>query len=208
MIQSAAFLFSGIIFGLVGGLSPGPLLTWVISETLKHNRKEGIKVAVAPLITDLPIVLVTVFILSRLSKFNSILGTISLLGALFLMYLAYESITVKGIDLDLQKVRARSLKKGIITNFLNPHPYLFWFAVGAPTIIKAYALNLVSVVFFIIGFYSCLVGSKIAVALIVEKSKSFLKSNVYISIIRILGLLLFVFSILFFKEALKLFGIV
>ncbi len=208
MIQSAAFLFSGIIFGLVGGLSPGPLLTLVISETLKHNRKEGIKVAVAPLITDLPIVLVTVFILSRLSKFNSILGTISLLGALFLMYLAYESITVKGIDLDLQKVRARSLKKGIITNFLNPHPYLFWFAVGAPTIIKAYALNLVSVVFFIIGFYSCLVGSKIAVALIVEKSKSFLKSNVYIFTIRILGLLLFIFSILFFKEALKLFGIV
>ena len=81
MIQSAAFLFSGIIFGLVGGLSSGPLLTLVISETLKHNRKEGIKVAVAPLITDLPIVLVTVFILSRLSKFNSILGTISFLGA-------------------------------------------------------------------------------------------------------------------------------
>lgn len=208
MIQSAAFLFSGIIFGLAGGLSPGPLLTLVISETLKHNRKEGIKVAVAPLITDLPIVLVTVFILSELSKFNSILGTISLLGALFLMYLAYESITVKGIDLDLQKVRAQSLKKGIITNFLNPHPYLFWFAVGAPTIIKAYALNLVSVIFFIIGFYSCLVGSKIAVALVVGKSKSFLKSNFYVFTIRILGLLLFIFSILFFKEALKLFGIV
>lgn len=55
MLEIFTFLISGIIFGLSAGISPGPLLALVISETLKFGRKEGIKVAIAPLITDIPI---------------------------------------------------------------------------------------------------------------------------------------------------------
>jgi threonine/homoserine/homoserine lactone efflux protein len=76
MLEEFTFLLSGIIFGLTLGVAPGPLLTLVISETLKHNRKEGIKVAIAPIITDLPIVLVTLLILSKMSNFDPILGSI------------------------------------------------------------------------------------------------------------------------------------
>ena len=65
MFEEFTFLLSGVIFGLTLGVSPGPLLTLVISETLKHNRKEGIKVAIALTITDLPIVLITLLILSK-----------------------------------------------------------------------------------------------------------------------------------------------
>ncbi|MCP2520564.1 LysE family translocator [SCandidatus Aminicenantes bacterium Aminicenantia_JdfR_composite] len=148
MIGAIPFLFSSIVFGLAAGISPGPLLTLVISETLKYNKKEGFKVAIAPLVTDVPIVLITIFILTKLSNFNSILGVISILGAIFLTYLAYESITFKGINLDLQKLKPQSLKKGVIANFLNPHPYIFWFTIGAPTILKASRVNMLSVVFF------------------------------------------------------------
>jgi len=208
MIESLPFLISGILFGLVAGISPGPLLTLVISETIKHNKKEGIFVASAPILTDIPIVLLSVFVLAKLSSFNLVLGTISILGALFIVYLAYESITIKGIELNLQKVKAQSLRKGIITNFLNPHPYLFWIAVGAPTIIKGYRVNVLSVLFFILGFYLFLVGSKIMVALIVDKSKSFLKSNTYVYIIRTLGFILLIFSVIFIKDGLNYFGII
>lgn len=48
------FLFLGIALGLSAGLSPGPLQAIVISETLLKGKKEGIKVALAPLLTDLP----------------------------------------------------------------------------------------------------------------------------------------------------------
>ena len=208
MIESLPFLISGILFGLVAGISPGPLLTLVISETIKHNKKEGIFVASAPILTDIPIVLLSVFVLVKLSSFNLVLGTISISGALFIVYLAYESITIKGIELNLQKVKAQSLRKGIITNFLNPHPYLFWIAVGAPTILKGYRVNVLSVVFFILGFYLFLVGSKIMVALIVDKSKSFLKSNTYVYIIRTLGFILLIFSVIFIKDGLSYFGII
>jgi len=208
MIESLPFLISGILFGLVAGISPGPLLTLVISETIKHNKKEGIFVASAPILTDIPIVLLSVFVLAKLSSFNLVLGTISISGALFIVYLAYESITIKGIELNLQKVKAQSLRKGIITNFLNPHPYLFWIAVGAPTILKGYRVNVLSVVFFILGFYLFLVGSKIMVALIADKSKSFLKSNTYVYIIRTLGFILLIFSVIFIKDGLNYFGII
>jgi len=168
MIDSLPFLFTGILFGLVAGISPGPLLALVIAETLTHGRKEGILVALAPILTDVPIVLASVLVLAKLSHSHLILGTISLLGAFFIGYLAYESIAVKAVGLTLQKIEPHSLRKGIIANFLSPHPYLFWIAVGAPTALKAYNVNLLSAFLFIMGFYLFLIGSKILVAFVID----------------------------------------
>ena len=146
--------------------------------------------------------------MSKLSSFNQILGGISFLGALFIAYLGYESLTLSGIELNLKEVKAQSFRKGIITNFLNPNPYLFWITVGAPSVLKGYKISLLSALFFILGFYFFLVGSKIIIVLVVDKSKSFLKSNAYIYIIRALGLILFTFSIIYIKDGLKYFGII
>lgn len=208
MIESLLFFISGILFGLVAGISPGPLLTLVVSETLKHNKKEGILVASAPLITDIPIVLLSIIILAKLSNFHYILGVISFCGALFIGYLAYESITVKRFDINVQNTKTRSLRKGVITNFLSPHPYLFWIAVGAPTVLKGYKINILSSILFIIGFYLFLVGTKIVVALIVDRAKTFLKSRAYLTTIKTLGFILLLFCLIFLKDGLKYFGFI
>jgi threonine/homoserine/homoserine lactone efflux protein len=207
MVESLPFLISGILFGAAAGISPGPLLTLVISETLRHGKREGVIIASAPLVTDVPIVCVSVFILAKLLNFSLILGIISLLGAAFIAYLAFESITIKGIELNLEEVKAQSLKRGIITNLLSPHPYLFWITIGAPLLLKGYRTNVLSVFFFLSGFYLFLVGSKIVIALMVDKYKSFLKSNAYVYIVKTLGLILLVFSALFIKDGLTLLGI-
>jgi len=208
MIEAIPYLTSGVIFGLVAGIVPGPLLTLVITETLRHSRKEGIVVASVPVITDMPIVFFSVLILARLSGSDLILGIISLMGAMFVCYLAYESISVKGIDLDTDQVEAKSLRKGIITNFLNPHPYVFWMTVGAPITLKAYRVNLLAAVLYLAGFYASLVGSKIVVALLVDHSKKFLESRIYIYAIRILGIALLVFSFIFIKDGLRFLGVI
>ena len=44
------FLTIGTILGLSAGFAPGPLLALVISETLQHDIKSGVKVALAPII--------------------------------------------------------------------------------------------------------------------------------------------------------------
>ncbi len=201
----AAYLILGITMGLTAGLSPGPLLMLLISETIKQNRKAGIMVACAPLITDLPIVLISLFVLHAISDYHFILGIISVLGALYLGYLAFENIRLKYYDFDTVKTGPKSLGKGIITNFLNPNPYLFWMTIGAPTVLRGNRTNILFSLCFVIGFYVFLVGSKIVIALLVDRSKTLLKSSIYVLLIRFLGIMLLVFSFIFIKEGLVYF---
>ncbi len=198
--------FLGLVLGLSAGLALGPLLTFVISQTLKYNVNEGLKVALAPLITDVPIILVTLFLLTRLSNFKMALGIISFLGGAFILYLSYETIKTKPFEA-LQDTRAQSLKKGAMVNALNPHPYLFWFSVGSPTMLKAQAESSLGAVAFVTSFYLCLVGSKLCLALVVGKSRAFLEGRIYLYTMRVLGALLFVFALLLFRDGLRLVGL-
>jgi len=208
MALGLSFLFSGVVFGLSAGLSPGPLLTLVISETLKHDAKEGIKVSIAPVLTDFPIVIFTILVLSRLSDMLALLGLVSLLGSAFLVYLGCEGISFKGVDIEVEKTKPQSIRKGVIANFLNPAPYLFWFTIGAPLVLKAFHIGIFPASAFILGFYVFLVGSKVLVAVVVGKSRFFLKSRNYIYTIRLLGIILLVFAVLFAKDGLELLGVI
>ena len=190
--------------GLSAGFAPGPLLALVISETLQHNIKSGVKVAIAPAITDFPIIIFTLFILAKLSNFHDILGIISLIGGFFILFMGYESIRTKGIEIAFPETTPKSLTKGILANALNPHPYLFWFSVGAPTMIKAMRQDMISPLVFISSFYVFLIGSKILTAILVGRSKNFLEGNTYIYIMRFLGLVLCILAVALFRDGLKL----
>lgn len=78
-----SFLVIGTILGLSAGFAPGPLLALVISETLHHNIRSGVKVALSPIVTDLPIILASLLIFAKLADFNTALGIISLGGGFF-----------------------------------------------------------------------------------------------------------------------------
>jgi threonine/homoserine/homoserine lactone efflux protein len=201
------FMVIGTILGLSAGFAPGPLLTLVISETLQHDIKSGVKVALAPIITDLPIIMLTLLILAKLTNFHDILGIISLIGGFVILFMGCESIRTKGIELNLQETESKSLTKGILANALNPHPYLFWFSVGAPIMTKAMRQGIIEPLAFISCFYVFLVGSKILTALLVGRSKSFLGGNVYIYTMRFLGLVLCILAVALFRDGLKLLGI-
>ncbi len=206
-LQSLEIMLIGSILGLTAGISPGPLLTLVITRTLKHDKIEGIKIALSPLITDLPIILIAILIFSKLSEFDTILGVISFIGGVFVAYLGYESFQSKRLIPESQEFKSDSLKKGIITNFLNPHPYLFWATIGAPYIFKALEINILTVIMFFTSFYLLLIGSKVFIAIFVARSKVFIGIKTYVVIMKLLGIILFGFSILFFYDGLKYFGL-
>ncbi|MCF6246088.1 MAG: LysE family transporter [Desulfobacula sp.] len=200
------FFIIGMVLGLSAGLAPGPLLTLVVSETIQHDIRAGIKVALAPLVTDLPIVVLTVFILSRLSGFHTVLGSISIVGGVVVMGMGIGGIRTKGLEIQIEKSRPHSLLKGVLVNVLSPHPYLFWLSVGAPTMAKANKVHLFAAVLYVIGFYLFLIGSKIVMAVLVGKSKSILKGRVYIFIMKFLGVLLCFLALFLFKDGLGLLG--
>ena len=188
---------------MAAGLAPGPLLTLVISETLKGNYRNGILIALSPLVTDLPIIAFSALVLHILPDKDIFYGVISLAGGIFLVYLAFQNFKLKqGLELQNDE-RNSSLKIGVVTNVLSPHPYLFWVSIGMPTVYKAYDISLNTALLFIGGFYMMLVGSKIAVALISDRSKGFIQSKWYVWIVRLLGLLLFVFAVLLFLDGLS-----
>ena len=201
------YLTFGLALGMAAGFSPGPLLTLVISETLTHGLSSGIKVALAPIITDAPIVLATFLIATQLSDVNNILGIISLIGGCYVLYMAYESTKQKDQKNTQINTKPRSLLKGVITNALSPHPYLFWLSVGAPTVAKSINVSVIAPILFISGFYLMLVGSKVFLAVLVGKSKSFLNGAAYIYTMRFLAFTLGIFAIILFIDGLKLLGI-
>ena len=198
------FIVIGIILGVPAGLAPGPLLALVISETLQHNIKSGIKVAVAPVLTDLPLLLLTFFILAKLSAFHHILGIISLVGGGVVFFMGVQSLMTTGFELNIQIVRPASLAKGMLANVLNPHPYLFWLSVGGPIMARAAEMSLGVLLAFLIGFYTMLVGAKILIAIMVGQSKTFLNGRAYEFALRFIGLALCGVSFLLFRDGLEL----
>jgi threonine/homoserine/homoserine lactone efflux protein len=201
-----ASLSAGIILGLSAGLSPGPLMALVISHTVRHGVREGVKVSLAPLATDLPIVLICMFLLKQLPDSNSVLGCISLLGGIFVLYLGYESFKTNTLHVEVEAGSPQSLGKGILVNILSPHPYLFWLTVGAPMMLKAWTQNPLASLAFAIGFYVCLVGAKISMAVILGRSRRHLGGRPYGYFMRMLGLLLIAFACILFKEGFHLLG--
>ncbi len=203
-----AALATGTVLGLSSGLSPGPFFALVVSQSLRHGAREGMKVAVAPLLTDAPIILLCAVVLTRLSNFQVVLGVITLAGAGFVSYLAYESLRTSGFDLVAAPAQPKSLRKGVLVNFLNPHPYLFWLTVGAPIILKGWAENPLAAVSFLASFYTCLIGATIVVAAATAHSRRFFAGRAYVWLMRLLGALLFLFALMLFWNALGFFGVV
>ncbi len=202
------FVTAAVILGLSSGISPGPLLTLVIAQTVMHGVKEGVKVALAPLITDAVIITMAVCVLSRFAHVHAVLGWISIGGGLFVVYLAWETFRAPEPRVDLTGRQARSLGRGIAVNALNPHPYIFWIAVGAPMMVRAREESIAAAVAFVLCFFVCLVGTKILVAVLVGRTKKVLTGRVYRWIMRLLGLALFLFALFLVRDGLVLLKVI
>ena len=201
-------VFFALSLGLTAGFAPGPLLALVISQTLKHDLREGLKVAIAPAFTDLPIAALAVFILSRISGLNFVLGVISMIGAGFITYMGVSNFRVESISIsDPSRVPPKSFIQGMATNFFQPHPHIFWFGVGAPAILAAWKVSFASAIAFPIAFVFAIVGAKIIVALMVQKSKGHLPEKAYLYILRGLGILMICFAIFLMRDGLRYFGV-
>ncbi len=179
------------------------MLALVLAQTLRHGSREGCKIALTPLITDPPVNLVALALASTLGQIRPLLGIVSIVGALFVLYLAWESLWPARPDIVVLAERPRSWFKGIVTNLLNPHPWLFWLTVGAAILAKAMAQNWMVAAAFLFGFYLLLVGSKAMVALLAGRSRDLLAGRGYRVALRVLAALLALFALLLFWEGLN-----
>lgn len=186
----------GLGLGLAAGLSPGPLLTLLLAVSIGRGFLAGLRVAVAPLLTDVPIVVLALLLLKDLPE--SFLGGLTLLGGLFVTYLGAQSLHRENLasPKDVSSPAAHDLLQGAIVNFLNPHPWVFWISVGAPTLVSGWRQSPWDAVGYLVGFYSLLVGSKIAFAWLAARGRQTLRGPWFPRILKLCGLLLLILGAL------------
>ncbi|MEZ4558877.1 MAG: LysE family transporter [Caldilineaceae bacterium] len=196
-------LLTGVSLGFSAGISPGPLTTLVLTSTLERGFRAGLRVAIAPLLTDLPIIVVSLLIFSALPPLLEIGLTVA--GGVLLVYLGIETLrTSRHAHLELTPQPAalqQDLWRGVLVNVLSPHPWLFWLSVGSPILIGAWRTSPALAALFLLGFYALLVGSKIAIAWGVAGARHLLDDRWYRTLLRVSGALLLVFAALLFWQA-------
>jgi threonine/homoserine/homoserine lactone efflux protein len=196
-------LATGALLGISAGLSPGPMLALVLAQTLRHGSREGCKIALTPLATDAPIILVALALATQLAQLRPLLGVVSVAGAVFVLVLAWESFGPMCPHAGAPAEPPRSWFKGVVTNLLNPHPWLFWLTVGAAVLAETMAQGWPVAMSFLFAFYLLLVGSKVGVALLAGRSRNLLAGRSYQVAMRVLAVLLALFALLLFREGLK-----
>ncbi len=203
MLALAQYVTLGVGLGVSAGFAPGPLTTLVITESLTHGTRSGIKVSLAPFVTDVPIVFFSLFIMGQVAGSQQVLGCVSALGGCFLLYLGWLNFKLKPVIVQAGSGRSNSLLKGVAANFLSPNPYLFWISVGGPILQQA---DFFTGSLFMVCFYGMLIPLKMAMAVVAGKSRTFLSGPIYIWLMRFLGLVLCCLSFILFVDGAKLMG--
>lgn len=204
MGEIISFLILTATIGISGAIYPGPLTALIVSQAIKYGIREGIKTSFAPLITDFPIIIAVSLIISKISQSNSVIGVISILGGGYLLYLAYESFKAKALTISLKLEKPRSLRKGVITNFLNPAVYIFWLTIGPAMIQRAWLIAPWMVIIYMIVSYTFYISTYVAVAVLVGKFRNALQSKLYMLMVKGIGIVLAIFSISFLIRGLRL----
>lgn len=191
-----AALGAGAVLGLAAGISPGPLMAFVLTQTLRHGTREGLKASLAPLLTDMPILAASIWAVHLLARSGPVLGILSLAGGLYLVFLAWETMCAPSVEAEIDSPAPRSLAKAVLVNILSPHPYLFWGTVGAPLVLDLHRKQPAAAWVFVIVFYVLLVGSKVLITLAVGRSRHLLTGKAYRCVMLSLGVVLAVFAVL------------
>jgi len=187
----------GAGLGLAAGLSPGPLLTVLVAVSIERGFRSGLRVAIAPLLTDAPIVILALLLLKDLPA--SFLGGLTLLGGLYVTYLGIQTVRQEApspLSGEIVPTAFKDLWQGAVVNFLNPHPWVFWISVGAPTLVSGWHQDPMGAVGYLTGFYACIVGSKIVLAWLAARGGQALHGVWFPRVLRLCGILLLLLGVL------------
>jgi threonine/homoserine/homoserine lactone efflux protein len=168
------YLVLGITYGFAAGIMPGPFTTYLVSRTLEVGWKRTLPAAFAPLISDGPIVLLVLVILSRVPpRFEQALR---LAGGVFLLYLAVGAFKAWQ-NFDAHKVQdnrshRESILRASLVNLLNPNPYLSWSLVLGPILLRGWRETPAHGIALLAGFYATMVMTLIGIILLFHAART------------------------------------
>jgi threonine/homoserine/homoserine lactone efflux protein len=157
MRMFAYFIF-GISYALACVVQPGPFQAFLLSQSLSNGWRKTFPLVFAPLISDLPLIILVIIILSNVPHF--VLPMLQTFGGVFLLYLGYNSYQTwhKSDKNDKNDISGnKNLLKAIMVNLLNPNPYMGWTLVMGPLLIKGWNEKPSNAIVLLTGFYSSMI---------------------------------------------------
>jgi len=151
------FLF-GLTYSFACVVQPGPFQAYLFSQSIRNGWRKTIPLVFAPLISDLPVIILVLFILTSVPLV--VLNILQCIGGVFLLYLgykAYKTMRSKNINNKPETQAYGNLFKAVIVNLFNPNPYLGWSLVMGPMLIKGWNESPQNGIVLITGFYSSMI---------------------------------------------------
>ncbi len=149
----------GVTYAFAAAVQPGPYQTYLVSQALTHGWRRTLPAALAPLLSDVPIILAVLFVLSGLP---AALGLgLRTAGGVFLCYLAWRAFrTWRDYEPAAESSAAgarRSVLSAALVNVLNPNPWLGWSLVMGPLLLTAWRETPADGIALLIAFYGTMV---------------------------------------------------
>jgi threonine/homoserine/homoserine lactone efflux protein len=159
------YAVQGIGYGFAAAVQPGPFQTYIISQTLKSGWRRTLPAALAPLVSDGPIIVLVLLVLSQVPYwFQRILYVA---GGLFVIFLAYNAVKAwRDFDPAIsvrEQAGDQSLFRAAMMNLLSPGPYIFWSLVTGPILLAGWREAPVNGLGLLVGFYLAMVASLVGI---------------------------------------------
>ncbi len=156
-----AYLILGATYAFAAAAQPGPYQAYLVSRALSQGWRRTLPAALAPVASDVPIILVVVVLLSRLPL--RLLAAFRFAGGLFLLYLAWEAWRAwrraQAATPAAATSTPRTFLSAVAINFLNPNPWLGWSLVMGPLLLAGWRKAPADGVALLAGFYATLVAA-------------------------------------------------
>ncbi|MDX2140966.1 MAG: LysE family transporter [Chloroflexota bacterium] len=213
-------LSRAIGYGVTATILPGPIQTYIINSALAHGWRKSIALVATPLIADIPIMFVVIFVLTSLREFPpELLSAIRIVSGIVILYVAWGAFRAwqQGATMggnvatgDASTSSRAILRQGIVMNILSPGPYIFWPTLHGPLVIDALKQSPAVAALYIAAFYLTF-GIGIALIVFAFDRLRMLDPRITRGLILFSALLLALFGILTLaqgiSEALALFQI-
>lgn len=162
------YLLQGIGFGFAAASQPGPLQTYLITQSLTRGWKRALPTALAPLVSDGPIILLCVLVLSQVPDWLQ--RVLYIAGGLFILYITYGTYKAWREFHEYQSQPEisghQTILKAAMTNALSPGAYTFWTLVTGPILVRGWREAPVNGIGFLAGFYITMVASLAAIIIV------------------------------------------
>lgn len=150
------YILQGIVYGFSAAVQPGSFQTYLISQALSKGWKRTLPAALAPLVSDVPIIAICVLVLSQVPLWLQ--RFLYIAGGLFILYLAFNAYrTWKNFDSNLPKEDDAQIKQSVLRaaliNALGPGPYIFWTLITGPILLAGWRETPIYGIGFLAGFY-------------------------------------------------------